>query len=243
VNLAVFVYDFPHKKTQEFLLRLWLERVPVAVVVGAPPQEVSRPLAHWRTAPRHIGVLHPAHLCARLGMPYVVAEHNGAQTVDVLRRWATDLVVIAGARILRREIIAVPRIGIVNFHPGLIPEVRGLDALKWSVFHDVPPGVTAHLIDERVDAGWIVLRQRIPVYPDDSWVDLGLRLLEAQVDLLPETLRRLTERPARESYASVRGGRPNRPMPPEIEQVVAEEFEAWKARYAGTAQAVPGPGP
>ena len=240
MNIAVFVYDFPHKKGQEFLLRLWLEDIPAAAVVGAPIQEVPRPAPTLRTAPRHSGLLHPARLCARLGIPYLVLEHNATATADLLWERSIDLVVIAGARIIKPHIIAAPRIGLVNFHPGLIPEVRGLDALKWSVYHGVPPGVTAHLIDERIDAGRIVLRRRVPVWPDDSWLDVGLRLLETQVDLLPETVRRLQAQPSPESYQYVSGGRLNRPMPPETEQVVAGRFEVWKARYAGTQSTVAG---
>ena len=67
---------------------------------------------------------------------------------------------IAGARILKRPVIDRFSIGIINFHPGLIPEARGLDALLWSIRGDLPLGVTSHLIDERVDASSEAARQQ-----------------------------------------------------------------------------------
>ena len=41
--------------------------------------------------------------------------------------------------------------GIINFHPGVLPENRGLDNLKWAIYNNLPQGVTTHLIDENID--------------------------------------------------------------------------------------------
>ena len=99
-----------------------------------------------------------------------------------------ELGIIAGARILKDPIIRAFPIGIINFHPGLIPEARGLDALLWSVYKGVPLGVTAHLIDSRVDLGRILVRETIPIYGDDTMLDLSERLHEKQLELLPKAI-------------------------------------------------------
>jgi folate-dependent phosphoribosylglycinamide formyltransferase PurN len=70
----------------------------------------------------------------------------------------------------------------------LIPEVRGLDALQWALHLDQPLGVTAHLIDHRVDAGRIVERKVVDEFADDTLVDLSLRLEEMQVQMLTTAL-------------------------------------------------------
>lgn len=232
MKTALFSYDFPHRKSQDFLLHLWLEDIPVECVIGAPAVKVSRPASILRVKPRHQGLIHPAHVCARLGTPYHVMDHNSEQTARLLRDLCIDLVIIAGARILKKPVLEIPTIGIINFHPGPIPEVRGLDALKWSVYYDVPAAVTVHFIDERVDAGRIILRKRIPIFADDSWVDVSLRLDETQVELLPVVMNRLIEDPRQDSYELVRDGTHNRSMPPEYERIVQEKFEAWKRKYA-----------
>ena len=232
MRAAVFCYDFPHRKSQDFILRLWLEAIPVVAVIGAHPVPLSRPASTLRVNPRYTGMLHPARICARLGIPYYVLEHSTPQAAAVIREQRVDLVLIGGARIIRGETLAAARWGMINFHPGLIPEVRGLDALKWSVYSDVPPGVTAHFIDARVDAGCIISRRRIPVFRDDAWIDLSLRLHETQVELLPTVLRRVADHPARDAYPAVPDGRVNRAMPPTMERVAAARFETWKARHA-----------
>jgi len=231
VKVSVFSYDFPHKKSQDFITRLWLENIPVAMVIGAPPVELPYSKTAFRAKPRYGGLIHPARVCDRLGIPYRAMDHNSQTVAGLLKDLSIDVVIIAGARILRRSIIAVPTVGIINFHPGLLPDVRGLDALKWSVYRDVPPGVTAHFIDERVDAGRIILRRPLPVYGDDGWVDLSLRLDEAQVELLPTVVRMVFDRPAQDAYEQVSGGCLNRSMPPEIQRTVMAKFESWKERH------------
>jgi methionyl-tRNA formyltransferase len=53
---------------------------------------------------------------------------NGAETVDVLRAMAPDLILVNGTQLLREPILSLrPQIrhGIVNLHTGLSPYSRG----------------------------------------------------------------------------------------------------------------------
>ena len=79
--------------------------------------------------------------------------------------------------------------GIINFHPGLIPECRGLDALQWSIFNDVDLGVTSHLIDRKVDAGRLIEIKQIALFKDDTLLDLSERLYETQLEMLNSSLK------------------------------------------------------
>jgi phosphoribosylglycinamide formyltransferase-1 len=72
--------------------------------------------------------------------------------------------------------------GIINFHPGLIPEMRGLDCVQWSVYKELTLGMTAHLIDSRIDAGRIIKRVILPEYRSDTLIDLEHRLYQSQLE-------------------------------------------------------------
>ena len=184
MKLVVFSYDFPDRRSQDFLLRLFLRQRPIAAVLGAPWRKLSIPPPAHRTRIRHVGLVHPRQVAERIGAPYHALPHAAAETVDLLKSLAPDVGIIAGARILKKPVIDAFRMGIINFHPGMIPEARGLDALLWSIHGDVPLGVTAHLIDEQVDAGRVLIKHPIPIHPDDSALDLSERLYESQLDLL-----------------------------------------------------------
>lgn len=232
MNLGVFVYDFPHRKSQEVLLRLWLEGCDLACVVAAPRVQLAhtRSSAKLRTKIREGALVHPRVISERLGVPYFVLPHNEPDTARVLREHEVDLGVVGGARILRPPTLHAPSIGILNLHPGLIPEVRGLDALKWAVYKGLPPGVTAHLIDERVDAGWIVARRVVRVYEDDTWIDLSIRLAQVEIDTLASAVAMLDADRAREHYTYVEGGENPGPMPDTLESDLVERFAAWRAQ-------------
>ncbi len=237
LKLVVFAYNFPHKKTQDVLLRLWLEGYPIAAVLACDPVELSIPAPTVRTKLRHAALVHPSAVAERIGAPYHVVPHNDPEAVRLLQSLRPDLGLIAGARILKRPAIDAFRIGIINFHPGLIPEARGLDAMLWSIHRNLPLGVTAHLIDHRVDAGAILLRQRIAIHPDDTALDLSTRLYETQLELLKPAIE-AAERWAgnREALVTVGPNTPrNQKMPGELERATLEALPAYVRRFAGPA--------
>ena len=224
MKLAIFAYDFPHKKTQDFILRLFLEGYKIEFAVAAEPIKLNLPESTLRVKPNHIDVLHPATICQRLGIPYYVLPHNSEEVAKLVQTNDIEIGIIAGARILKKHIIESVSQGIINFHPGFIPEVRGIDALKWAIYQDQPIGVTAHFIDERVDAGGIILKQEIPIKKDDTFIDLSLRLEEIQVNLLPEVLELVKGKGISQFPLVSYETRANPPMPESMEKELPERL-------------------
>ena len=187
-RLVVFAYAFPHKKTQDVILRLAaLDRIPVAVI-AAPWEALPVESPTVRVKPRHVDLLHPAELCRTFGIEYHVVDHRSETCLLLLDWLKPELGVISGARILSGAVLDYFKCGVVNMHPGLLPDARGLDALQWSLYHGLPLGVTAHIVDARVDAGWILERRLIDIHRDDTLIDLGLRLYETQLAMLGPAL-------------------------------------------------------
>lgn len=227
-RLAVFVYDFPHRKVQDFLVRLHLDGYRVDAVIAQEWVKLNIPASTVRTKVKSGGLLHPRDIAGRLNMPYHVLPHNDEKVVELVTEQNTDLGVIAGARILKAPVIHAFKKGVINFHPGLIPEARGLDALLWSVYHDVPLGVTAHLIDERVDAGIILMKEQIPIYTNDTVFDLSERLHTTQLDLIKPAIEAAIEG----QHISITMDRPyNRKMPPEQEQATLNKLPEYIQRH------------
>ena len=224
VHPVVFAYNFPHKKTQDFLQRLVLLGMRPLAVLAADPVRLNLPVRQLRVKPRHCDLIHPQEICHRLEIPYHVVDHGGPRCVDLLARLSPRLGVVAGARVLPPEVIERFTVGIVNFHPGLIPEVRGLDALSWAIYHGLPLGVTAHLIDRRVDAGHIVERRVIEEFSDDALVDLSLRLSETQVQMLATSIPMAVGN-SDPAHEPVHEGRYRPPFPAELIPAMQARFE------------------
>ena len=92
----------------------------------------------------------------------VCRDQNAAASVSRLRVWAPDLIVFTGGNILRKAVLSVARLGVLNLHLGLLPEIRGMSSPEWSLLSNVPVGVTIHSMDEGIDTGPILRRLEFP---------------------------------------------------------------------------------
>lgn len=99
-----------------------------------------------------------------------------------------DLIVLGGTRILRGPILSHPRDGVINSHPGLLPDCRGSASPAWSVYHDIPIGSTTHFCDEGIDTGDLLLRRTIDVKRGMTYEDLCHETLVLAGVLMGEAL-------------------------------------------------------
>ena len=190
-KVMLFCYDFPHKKTQDFLIRLLIEGYKVEYVIAAPLKklDIQEPSVH--IAPHHIGLIHPKVLCNMLGVTYNTYDHNSQESINYVIRHSVDLYIISGARILSSALINASHQRILNIHPGLLPEMRGLDTLPWSIYENIPIGISGHLISQKIDGGFLIYKENLSLYYDDTIIDVSLRLLEKQSDILIKSIKQL----------------------------------------------------
>ena len=117
------------------------------------PGSRRRLLPAWKIArERNI----PVFECRNINDPVAVA---------FVRQCEPDLLVSAYfSQILKTEMIRVPRLGVLNIHPGWLPAYRGAMTYFW-VLHDGVDrgGVTVHWIDEGIDTGQILARRSFPI--------------------------------------------------------------------------------
>jgi len=74
---------------------------------------------------------------------------------------------------------------VMNVHPSLLPEFKGLRAIERALEAGVSEtGVTVHLMVEEVDAGPILRQERVPVLPHDTPETLHERLRPVEHRLL-----------------------------------------------------------
>ena len=52
-----------------------------------------------------------------------------------------------------KALLDVPRLGVLNIHLGLLPEIRGMSSPEWSLLNRVPVGITIHYMDAGIDTG------------------------------------------------------------------------------------------
>lgn len=182
--IAVFAYAFPHRKTHDFLLELALAGHRDVTVIAAPfrtlPDRDKN--GYFRIAAQCARPLDTALICNRLGYRFVETSHDDVLRIsELVKENQLRLGIVSGARILKRVIIELFADGIVNFHPGKIPETSGLDAFFHTLKNGVDAGVTTHFIDSRVDAGDFLAFDAVTVHADDSPEDVQFNTYALQL--------------------------------------------------------------
>ena len=187
--MILFTYDFPHKKTLDFIFYCQHYGYKIDAIIAAPKVKLPIPNQKYKAGvDLNVGVIPTQELCTKLNIPYYVAPHNSKKGIEILKKYTPELGLIAGARILSSEVIECFSKGIINFHPGPIPEARGLDTAQWIVYDDLPLAVTSHFIDPRVDGGWIIKRLDMERTESDTLQDIGVRLYLGQLQIFKETM-------------------------------------------------------
>lgn len=122
-------------------------------------------------------------------IPHVtVSIHNSEEVMPHIENLDLDLIVFGGTRIIRGEILDFPKDGVINSHPGLLPDCRGSASPAWSVYHDIPIGSSTHFCDNGIDTGDLLFRREIPVKRGMSYEDLCYETLVLAGVLMKEAL-------------------------------------------------------
>lgn len=83
---------------------------------------------------------------------FQVQDHNNTETIEIIKKNELDFLVNLGTpRILKEKIIKSSKLGILNCHPGLLPEFKCCCCVEWSIFYDEPIGNTLHWMDTSID--------------------------------------------------------------------------------------------
>jgi len=231
-RLAAFVYDFPHEKSTQGLLHLPLAAPDEVLVIAAPRVE----LAHG-SKPAPLAALHPRLVSEALGFDYVVTPHGEA--AEALVRFEPDCAVVLGARILPPAVTSLG-IPIYNLHPGVLPENRGLDAPEWAVLNDLPQGVTAHLVTDRIDGGSLLGVMHIPgLLPSATLAGVRSQLWEVELRMLRELLLLLRAGPPGNGPALPvdRLGEYHSKLPPPAHADAERLLPSYADRYASILEA------
>lgn len=134
--------------------------------------------------------------CARQGIPLYKSPHvNDAGVIEAVKSARLDwLFIIGWSQIAGRELLSVPRKGVLGIHPTLLPQGRGRAAIPWAILKGLPKtGVTLFKLDEGVDTGPIVAQLEIPLSARTTATDLYREVELAHVALLRDAVPKLLD--------------------------------------------------
>ena len=165
----------------------------------APALVVTLPLER---AGAHSDFADLGPLAARHGVPvHRTARTSAPETQDAIRALSPDVILVMGwSQLVGPEFRAIPRLGVLGFHPAALPRMRGRAVIPWHILSGQRQGgATLFWIDEGTDSGPIAAQTVFDIDPDRMTArELYDRSVAAMLALLPPLMDALArgERPA-----------------------------------------------
>lgn len=144
-------------------------------------QKLSEPPVKQVAAAHNIEVLQPASLA------------KSPETVAAMASLKPDvLVMVAFGQILKKDVLNIAPLGVINVHGSLLPSLRGAAPINWSIINgDTITGVTTMQTEAGLDTGPMLLKDTIEIDDDMTAEDLAKTMSHVGAALLVKTLRQL----------------------------------------------------
>jgi methionyl-tRNA formyltransferase len=132
----------------------------------------------------------------RVGLPPALVIDSKEIPQDLANTEWDFFLVASYGKILRKDVLDIPRRGALNIHPSLLPKFRGPSPYVSAILADErETGVSLMLMEEKMDAGPILAQARIEIAEED-WPPKGLLLsqmlftegVNLLADVLPQWL-------------------------------------------------------
>ncbi|MBA2442083.1 MAG: phosphoribosylglycinamide formyltransferase [Rubrobacter sp.] len=158
-----------------------LDAYPEEVAVVAGDREDAHAFVRARRAGVPVEHLDPGG--------FVTREEYDRELADRIAGYGVGLVVGAGYLRLLSAAFLSRFPAVINVHPSLLPEFKGLHAVGRALEAGVgETGVTVHYVTEEVDAGPVIVQEKVPVWLDDTRDDLLERLHPVEHRLLVDAV-------------------------------------------------------
>lgn len=186
-KIGILTYNMKHRKTFDTLCLLKAKGFKNVIVFAQEMTYVKKiyPLISHRPE-LVVDIPHPEEMCRNLGYEYREGRFENIVGVDNL------IFLLCGAGLLQESFVKSHII--INSHPGYSPYARGLDAYKWSIYYDLPLGVTTHYLGDYVDAGEILERRRIFIKKYDTFHSVAQRIYENEIDMLVNAIEKIKDK-------------------------------------------------
>ena len=117
-------------------------------------------------------------------------ERFEAEVISEIKEQNPDIIVVAAyGKILPKDLLLIPKFGVINTHPSLLPKYRGASPIQNALLNgEKETAATIMLMEEKVDAGKILSQKKVEIKDDETYLELSKRLAKISAELLNDTL-------------------------------------------------------
>ena len=162
--------------------RILEDRHTVVGVVTAPDKPAGRGRKLNESAVKKYALAHQLPLLQpkNLKAPSFLEELTSLQA---------NLQVVVAFRMLPKSVWSLPKYGTFNLHASLLPNYRGAAPIHWAIINgEYKTGVTTFFINEKIDAGEIILQKAVDIYDEETVGQLHDRLMYLGAEVVSATI-------------------------------------------------------
>ncbi len=128
-----------------------------------------------------------ATVAKQLGVPVLPSTRvRDAELAEWMSEEGIDLMLnVHSLYVMHPDVVAAPRIGSFNLHPGPLPQYAGLNAPSWAIYNgEQRHAVTVHWMEAGIDTGAIAFESWFDLDEDDTAFTVAARCVKLGVPLL-----------------------------------------------------------
>merc|ERR1711991_570524 len=100
-----------------------------------------------------------------------------------------DIIVVVAFKILPKKLWEIPKLGTINIHASILPNLRGAAPINWAIINGLKKtGLTSFLINEGMDTGDIIKIKEIKINEDDNFGSLYEKLRSLSGNFILDTI-------------------------------------------------------
>ncbi len=148
------------KSTFEVLQKLIQHQFEVVAVFGQEPKNITS----------ISGFVNLKDICKNHHLNYIPFQQiNDPYNIDLLKSLHPDIIFAVGfSQLVSEEILSIPSLGCIGFHPTALPKGRGRAPLSWLILNESQGAATFFLMTTAVDNGPIFIQDFFEVTDKDT---------------------------------------------------------------------------
>ena len=114
--------------------------------------------------------------------------------INTMKSFDPDLFIVVAFRMLPDVLWKIPKLGTINLHASLLPNLRGAAPIHWAIINGLKEtGLTTFFINEKIDCGNIIEQTKVQIDKNQNTGDLynvlkkiGSKLILSSLDLIQD---------------------------------------------------------
>jgi len=117
------------------------------------------------------------------------ANLNDSLFITEIKKIDPDFQIVVAFRMLPKVVWSISKIFTFNLHASLLPNYRGAAPINWVIINgEKETGLTTFIIDDNIDTGFILLKEKIEINPRETAYTLTNKLINKSGQLIVKTI-------------------------------------------------------